>query len=170
MRIIIILFFAVFISACSSTYEQNILTEPNTKLIKNKSIIISTPQNGFYEHTEYKGSGRATASAIRAAFLHYSNQVTVNHDCSDLICLRRTQISHFDYYVIPEILHWEDRATEWSGKPDRIKIKIALYEGENLTESASTVISGKSKWATFGGDHPEDLLEVPVNQYIQSLF
>lgn len=27
----------------------------------------------------------------------------------------------FAYLVLPTLLHWEDRATEWSGKRDQIR-------------------------------------------------
>jgi hypothetical protein len=37
-------------------------------------------------------------------------------------------------------------------------------------EIASVVLSGKSRWATFGGDHPEDLLPEPVGQYVATLY
>lgn len=60
-------------------------------------------------------------------------------------------MSSFDHYIIPEILHWEDRATEWSGKPDKIEIKVTIHEGQDSKELTSAIISGKSKWATFGG-------------------
>ncbi|ELW8199044.1 DUF4823 domain-containing protein, partial [Yersinia enterocolitica] len=67
-------------------------------------------------------------------------------------------------------LHWEDRATEWSGKPDIIAIKITVYNAASDNIISSTIINGKSKWATFGGDHPQDLLAKPVSEYISSLY
>ena len=72
--------------------------------------------------------------------------------------------------VQPTIVHWEDRATEWSGKPDRMKVRLELYDvssGENLD---TVMISGKSKWATFGGDHPQELLPEPLRTYANTLF
>jgi hypothetical protein len=71
---------------------------------------------------------------------------------------------------VPEILHWEDRATEWSGIPDRVEVKLLVLEAQGNKEIASIVISGKSKWATFGGDHPQDLLPEPIKQYVESLY
>jgi Domain of unknown function (DUF4823) len=76
----------------------------------------------------------------------------------------------FDYYVVSEILHWEDHATEWSGLPDKIEVKIMVYDGGTGKELASTLIAGESKWATFGGDHPQDLLPEPLNSYVESLY
>jgi len=75
-----------------------------------------------------------------------------------------------DYFVVPEILHWEDRNTEWSGKKDVIEIKITVVDAASGSALASSVISGKSKWATFGGDHPQDLLPKPLQAYVDSLY
>ena len=149
MRIIAFCSCVVLLSGCASTYKHSTLAEPNAKLERGKTVLIATPTNGSYESKEYQNSGKMTASAVRAAFA-------------------RRNLGH-DYYVVPEILHWEDRATEWSGIPDRIEVKISIFDIDRK-ETASAVISGKSKWATFGGDHPQDLLPEPMNTYIESLY
>ena len=74
------------------------------------------------------------------------------------------------YLVQPRILHWEERATEWSGKPDRISIRLELIEVSSGETLDTTVLSGKSRWATFGGDHPQDLLPDPLSRYANALF
>jgi hypothetical protein len=74
------------------------------------------------------------------------------------------------YYAVPEILHWEDRATEWSGIKDKLEIKLTVYEAARPAPVASTVLSGKSKFMTFGGDHPQDLLPALIGAYVQSLY
>ena len=170
MRIAIFVVIATLISGCASTYKQSNLTEPAAKLLKGKSVVIATPTNGSYGNTEYSASGKMTALAVRAAFARFSNATTVSTNCRDLDCLKGNESSKFDYYAIPEILHWEDRATEWSGLPDKIEIKLSLYEAQSWKELATTIISGKSKWATFGGDHPQDLLPEPLNKYVESLY
>lgn len=168
MRKISALFALVLVSGCSAKYMQNDLSVPDSKLLSGKSVIIATPTNGRYGNENYQASGEMTASATRAAFARYSNRITVSASCSDIDCLKNQQ--SFDYYVVPEILHWEDRATEWSGLPDRVEIKVAIYDGETFETLASTIFSGKSKLATFGGDHPQDLLQEPLNSYIESLY
>ena len=170
MRIAALMIFTTIMTGCTATYKQNILAEPSAKLVRGKSVVISTPANGFYGNEEYLDSGRMTALAVRAAFAGFSNAVTVVPDCKDIECLKRVQSASFSYYVIPEILHWEERATEWSGIPDKIEIKVSIYDGQDKKELTSTIISGKSKWATFGGDHPQDLLPEPLNKYVGSLY
>jgi Domain of unknown function (DUF4823) len=107
---------------------------------------------------------------VKAAFSRFSNNVLVSEQCLGLDCLKIMPTERFEYYVEPEILRWEDRATEWSGKPDKIEIKISVYNARLGTEVASSVLSASSKWATFGGDHPQDLLPEPLTKYVESLY
>ncbi len=158
------------LSASGMINEQTALKSPTQKLQSGKSILIATPRNGFYESKEYTASGRTTALAVHAAFARHSNNITVSAECSNLDCLRGSQSASVDYYVVPEILHWEDRNTEWSGKKDKLEIKVAVYDAADGTELSNIIISGKSKWATFGGDHPQDLLPEPLNKYVESLY
>jgi len=76
----------------------------------------------------------------------------------------------FGYYVQPEILHWEDRATEWSGKSDRLEIQVLLYDTSSKSEIMSSSYKGKSQWLTFGGDHPQDLLPKPTEEFVDALY
>jgi Domain of unknown function (DUF4823) len=78
--------------------------------------------------------------------------------------------SEFKYLVYPTILHWEDRATEWSALPDRVEVKIDLIETATGKLLDSVVIRGKSGVATLGGDHPQDLLPKPVDEFVSTLF
>lgn len=105
---------------------------------------------------------------IRTHFARFTHANTVAPNCNSLSCLKETP-GGADYYVVPEILHWEDRATEWSGIPDKVEIKISVFD-KRQTELASTLISGKSKWVSPGGDHLQDLLAEPLNRCIESLY
>ncbi len=160
----------LLLSGCSSaTYKQDGLNETSYKLEKSSLIYILTPKNGRYESKQYSESGRTTAEAINSSFAEYSSQTKIINGCSELSCAPHPLESKSTYYVVPEILHWEDRATEWSMIPDKIKVKITVYN-KNHTEVSSNIFSGKSKIWTFGGDHPEDLLENPVSKYVKSLY
>lgn len=166
-----ILFFVVFIiSGCASTYKLSEVQLPTTKLDPFKSILISVPEDGWYENPQYRLSGKMTANAIRAAFAKKTSIVDVIDSCHGDECLKAISPIKYGYYVKPVILHWEERATEWSGKPDRIEIQVVIYDTGSKKVLATSSYTGKSKWATFGGDHPQDLLPKPTNQYINSLY
>jgi hypothetical protein len=133
------------------------------------SIAVATPRNGSYGDKVYPDSGIATANAVRSAFARHAGEVTVVPGCQMEACLREA-VPSASYFAVPEILHWEDRATEWSGKKDKLEIRLSIYSTSQGNVIASTVLSGKSKWATFGGDHPQDLLSEPLNEYVGSLY
>lgn len=169
MRYFPVLLLAILLSGCASTYKQTDLAMQTSRLENGKSVLIATPKNGAYGKYNYTKSGQMTALAVNAAFSKHTDKVEVASECSDLLCLQKKSQTSY-YYVIPEILHWEDRATEWSGIPDKIEIKLTIFNARNNRKLASTIISGKSKWATFGGDHPQDLLPEPISKFVDSLY
>ena len=141
---------AFIISGCTSTYTQTTLSEPTVTLQSGKVVVIAIPVNGSYEGKEYSGSGRSTALAVRAAFAKFASETSIIMECQTLSCLTEKAGTSTDYLVVPEILHWEDRATEWSGIKDKLEIKLSVYDARTGKELAATILTGKSKWATFG--------------------
>ncbi|HVA12975.1 MAG TPA: DUF4823 domain-containing protein, partial [Stellaceae bacterium] len=60
--------------------------------------------------------------------------------------------------------------TEWSGLPDRITLKLTVYDvatGQRLT---GTVLSSHSSWWTLGGDHPQDLLPETLKPFFDRVY
>lgn len=160
----------VFIMGCASTYKYNEISPTETKLDRAKGVFISTPEDGWYENKQYRNSGRMTANAVRSAFSKYASRAEVTSDCHGDDCFSRIDTNKYGYYVQPEILHWEERATEWSGLPDQIEIQIVIYDTATKSEIFNASYKGKSKWMTFGGDHPQDLLPEPTDQCVSSLY
>lgn len=165
--IIALLLIPLAITGCTSTYKMDVLKSPAGKLQQSYAVAIKTPQNGRYAETTYFNSGKMTADAFKNGFLKYSSDVKVASNKQ-----RRGDFSGLKnmYYIEPQILQWEERATEWSGKPDRIEIKVDLYDTSSMDHLSSVIINGKSKWLTMGGDHPQDLLATPVQNYLKTLY
>lgn len=170
MKTAALLFASLFLAGCSAKYQSLDIKQSNERLKPNEKVFIATPKNGFYSETVYQSSGQETASAVQAAFSRYTDSVTISSQCTDVECLARTYPLQTGLFVVPSILHWEDRATEWSMKPDKIEVKISVYNAQDNSLITSTIISGASKIATWGGDHPQDLLATPVNRYVASLY
>lgn len=159
-----------FLLGCTSTYKHSELQTTSEKLDPSVGVLISIPEDGWYQSTQYKNSGRMTANAVRAAFSKNANKVDFAFNCKNDECLSEIDIEKYGYFVKPIILSWEDRATEWSGKPDKIEIQLIVYDTITKEELANSTYTGKSKWATLGGDHPQDLLPAPTNSYVNSLY
>ena len=169
MKIILILF-VTLVSGCASTYKQSDLQSLSTNLDRSRGVLISVPEDGWYDNTQYHNSGKMTVNSIRAAFVKNTSRVDIINSCHGDECLETIDLVKYGYYIKPDILHWEERSTEWSGKPDIIEIQIVVFDSASKEEIANSTYTGKSKWATFGGDHPQDLLSEPTLNYINSLY
>ena len=165
-----LLTFAFLLTACSSTYQHSALQNPTAKLDPAKSVLVAVPENGWYGDKVYHSSGLMTANAVRGAFSKYTSKVIIAANCIGDECLKQLDANQYGYFVKPIILHWEDRATEWSGIPDTIEIQLIVLDAQTKQEIANASYTGKSKWATFGGDHPQDLLPEPTNAFVSRLY
>ena len=56
----------------------------------------------------------------------------------------------------PKILHWEDRATEWSGKADRVKVSLRRLDGPRLFPESPLIVGEIRKSPRF----PEQNVQV----------
>ncbi|WP_417760668.1 DUF4823 domain-containing protein [Shewanella sp.] len=156
--------------ADSINITQNMAAK-KTVIPESTTVYIALPRDGSYGNTNYSGSGKTVASIIRAAFLKHLVDVDVGRDYQSYKqALASSASQPVDLLVYPSILHWEDRATEWSGIPDKASIKIVIYSLSDESVISSVTIDGTSGLATFGGDHPQDLLPEPVGTYVDSLF
>jgi hypothetical protein len=160
------------ILGCTHTYEVTKTSQTsNAKLDKNAKAYVSVPEDGRYGDILYEGSGSTTAQAIQKAFAKHLSIIErgkrpeIYKDA-----LNSAQNGGFNYLIYPMITHWEDRATEWSGLSDKISVKLSIIDAQNDSTIDSVIINGKSRWGTFGGDHPQDLLHEPIEKYVDSLF
>jgi len=168
--LLVTLLAAFLLGGCVGIYEQRVVTAPESALEEGASVAIARPADGHYGETRYEGSGRAAAASVRAAFAAHSDRVEAFAICQSVNCLRGHTGNGFDYYAVPRILHWEERATEWSGRPDRIRVKLSVYAADGESPLASSIIIGESNLLTLGGDHPQDLLREPIVDYVDSLY
>ncbi|WP_174436430.1 DUF4823 domain-containing protein [Azospirillum brasilense] len=161
----------VALAGCADTHAVRSIAQPQQKLVTSNSVYVSVPDDGQYGKTTYNGSGKAAANIVAAAFRRRMPMVEVATQRQAIPqAVAAAKAAGATHLVAPEILHWEDRATEWSGKPDRAELDIQIIDVSSGATIAHGVISGKSGLGTFGGDHPQDLLPQPVEEYVEALF
>ena len=172
MRTLFIIFSTILLWSCTAVYHQvDLLDKPQFKLDPQSHVLIATTKDGQYGTIDYDGSGQMTSQEVMNTFLKHTKNVSISAICSSLgSCLVEARDAGYDYLVYPEILCWEDRATEWSGIPDRVEVKITLLTVDNGEIIHSAIISGRGKWASLKWDHPQDLLSRPINTYVSSLY
>jgi len=171
MRIPAVLTMAVALSGCADSHQWLPHQSGSAHLNRTDKIYIATPVDGEYGDHVYKGSGRNTAQIIYSAFLPRTTTVIVGSTASNLdLALEHARRSGKEIVVLPTILHWEDRATEWSMIPDKVEVNITVVQVSSGAVISSGVVKGESGIATFGGDHPQDLLPEPIEAFVSSLY
>jgi hypothetical protein len=171
MRLVSVALLVSLLSACADTHQLLRTGHELPKLNKNKIVYISVSKDGRYGKTVYSGSGPNTTQIVLSAFSQYAMRVESGHEYQTFEeALNAARKHGATYLVITTILEWEDRATEWSGIPDKATIKLSITDTANSETIDSVTIKGKSGLATFGGDHPQDLLPKPVGEYVKSLY
>lgn len=132
------------------------------------------PADGKYGNVDYPGSGSMSAGAVAAAFAQHLPRVDImSAPASPDAELAAARSGGFDYLILPMVAHWEDRATEWSGKRDRIEIVLRTTRVSDGKSLGLGSIVGRSRYGSVysgGGDQPEDLLAAPIKAYVDSLF
>lgn len=155
--------------SCTASYKYSV-NNPSSKALKNnKRIAITTSEDGSYGEKIYHGTGKTLSYEIREELRNYSNQITIFRDKENIDDFADDELESFDYIVVPEILHWEDRSTEWSGIPDRISFSIEIYDSQGrLLKSAK--LQGKSRSMSMTSTDPEKLIKKPLSDFLRSCF
>lgn len=172
MRIhIISLLIVLFITGCSHKYRTDAYQAPTETLSRSGSAYILLAGDGSYGRRTYNGSGATLSRETQRAISIYLNRVDIAANREELPhAFTKARKARISYVVEPIILHWEDRSTHWSGRPDRITVKIVVWDPLTEKVISSGVERASSKWGTFGGDHPQDLLPRMLARYCKRLF
>lgn len=166
--------FTLLIFLCAGCADSHQLVKQQSaelKLSAKDTIYVSVPKDGFYGTKVYMGSGMNTSTIIYSAFAKRTHTVNMGQAIQNFDeALTTARADNRRFLVFPTILRWEDRATEWSAIPDKVEVKIEVVDSLSGNTISSGIISGKSGLATFGGDHPQDLLPASVEEYVESLY
>lgn len=156
------LFVALSLAGCGSKSIVRSESQAAPTLDANSGAYVSLPEDGYSGGKLYAGSGKMTALSLAAALGARVARVEHAESQANLDASSTTaRGANCRYLFIPSIVAWEDRATEWSGRPDRLEILLKVYDlagtgRERLIDTAT--LKGSSTFFTFGGDHPQDML------------
>ncbi len=153
----------------SSDYSNNEIS--NIKFNR-QSVFVAMPPDGKFNSDRNIGSGKKTSKIIAKILSSHFRIVKLakrpKSKKNNLLNARKQKSSAL---VIPEILHWEDRNTFWSGKPDKIRVKLTIYDVNKGKVLTSKTFNLNSEWSMMTtSNEPEQLLIVPVKKYFSALF
>ncbi|MGZ8899594.1 MAG: DUF4823 domain-containing protein [Limisphaerales bacterium] len=171
-KIFSILSLILFFTGCKSSYTENDLTDTPPPILKSNSrIYVAIPFDATYKKEVMQGSGKQTAQAFQVAFMRYTRSVYTSKFPESLSeALEIARNGDMQYVLYPTIIRWEDRATEFTGRRDRLAVKADLIDLSTSKVVFSREVEATGKWMTDGGETPKDLLDQPAEQYANALF
>jgi hypothetical protein len=171
MRKLLIIIISLILSGCASVQYNRLTKEPLPKLDSSGSAYVLVPDDAMYFTKKCIGSGELIGNVIYVNFSKYLKRVEIAPSGEKLIDgMRKAKDSGFTYLVDSKILRWEDHPTEWSGQMDRIDMQMDIHDvkANRLIDSVNFV--GRGTWVTWGGYHPQHILNKGMPEYVDSLF
>jgi hypothetical protein len=127
---------------------------------QNEKIYIALSKNGIYKNQIYINSATAVSNNIYNILTSYTDKIEiakVNETLEETITYAKQ--NNIKYIIYPTIMHWEDRATQWSGRLDRVSINILIYD---VIQDKKLVYSNVNATTNINhiprNDKPEELL------------
>jgi hypothetical protein len=160
---------AMFTTGCTASYQHMTLNQPANELYPQSRFLLVTPVNGMYGNTVYPSSGFEVIQALTKELQHYTNAIATIPVPVTIEQIYPQDLAQTDYVIIPQILHWEDRATGWSFVPDRIEVRFDIYNNQRQLID-SYLINGRSAYIVWVSKQPNSLLPKPIRAMLKELF
>jgi hypothetical protein len=141
-------------------------------LIPDKSVVVSVPSDGSYHLRSYAGSGLEVAQNTATAFSRYAKRVEIANsgiqDKKGLLAAARS--ANVSYLIVPAIVHWEPRDTDWSGLPSQVDVSITVTEVETGREIRSTVLEARGAPTASVGSSIDALYLSVIGEHVAALY
>jgi len=160
------------LAGCKSSYSEKQLSQGPPPLVGNNArIYIAKPFDAVDRKKVAMESGKQAADSLFAAFSRHTRYIYAGKSSESVSeGLDSARKVRADFMVYPTLIEWTDRATEFSGRRDRLKLKVEVIELAESKVVFAQEIEATGRWMTDGGDTPADLLDQPLQNLVNSLF
>lgn len=123
-------------------------------------LCVLSAIDGVYQGDPYEGSGKEVAVRVKNALAMPIPQTRLIDSTDEIEGAQRCTESGAQYMLAPSIQHWEDRATQWSGLRDLIRIQVRLIQLQPPPPKIlkTGYFEARNGWLTFVNNPPEELL------------
>lgn len=168
MKTLIILALTAAMGGCAA--NKNVIPAHQAAPPNVDRCCVTTSPDGRYGDEVYTGSGRELSNRIVALLRESGMPQSVVVPAADAKAgAAQCQAEGARAMLIPAILHWEDRATQWSGSLDRITVDVAVADVATREILRRGTFQANNAWATFVNNPPEDLLDDKFAAFIRQL-
>ena len=167
---------AFLLSGCVATPVVTTQPRPigaNVPVRGDSIFCVMAPPDASFGGEVYSGSGREIAEKIRIALQKAGRQsCLVSQTQHDSITLAKEKGA--THVIETTVLQYEDHTTGWSGKPDRIELRISLYDIEQSQQQHTIFYEATSNvfaagFLEWGNPQPSELLGRDFDETIKKL-
>lgn len=165
LQILIIGVFSLMILGCATSRVDTHISQ-KSKIDKTKLIYVMQAKDGIYGGTVYHGSGLYVSKRILTTLRRTQPIAQLVEKTDEVEAVKIAKEKGASYLMVPELIHWEDRATAWSGYRDKVEIGLRLLRLEPVEVISSRSYYGTNNSITFLNTKPEDLLNEDFDKFI----
>lgn len=167
-KLVIVL--VLFLAACSSEYKTYSFDAPPQPLSSSEAAYVMMARDNFAASTGHPelgntgaGSGRMVSQIVHSVVLtRFSKSELAETPESLNQALAKARAMGAAYVFEPSIRNWEDWVTVWAGLPDRITIRITVWDAATGKKLASSV----ERASSFEVDQPQDLVPQIMKSFL----
>ena len=123
-------------------------------------------KDGAYGGKTYKGSGLNVSKIILRTLRNVQPLAQLVEETNEADAIKIAKQKDASYLIVPDLLHWEDRATAWSGYRDKVKIELRFLSLNPIETISSQTYYTTNNSITFLNTKPEDLLDERFDKFI----
>jgi hypothetical protein len=166
----LVVFLLLLLNACAYTqysFSPNNVQKDRPSLSDAFCVLLAS--DGAYGSIIYSGSGRTVSNRIIYAVRQKHPLTQFIETTDEDQAIQQCSSKGANYLISPQILHWEDRATQWSGMRDHVKIEIRLIKVNPKTFIRSAFFEARNNWLTFVNADPSELLGESFDKVIADI-
>jgi hypothetical protein len=133
MKYFITLLAATFLCACSvpRSVKEGGTTAGRTIDPAGKVLILSVGDGQEQGQSPAVGSGQGMVAALRMALGTHGVPLSTTSTATLNAGFDEAKKDGFDYVLLCNITLWEDNATAWSGKGDKLSISVQVFDTQS---------------------------------------
>ena len=164
-----LVFAVLFLASCASTDIRQISGSSGTTLNPQKSVYVAIPKGPT--SGDYQDVGQYVATALSEKLTDRGIKVTMAYKPASVDAeLASAADAKAGYLFVPVLTDWAHNATQWSGNPSTMGVRIEIFNVANSKEIRVDSLTSESSHISFFGTDPKDLLNDTLDDYVDELY
>jgi Domain of unknown function (DUF4823) len=157
MKHLVALLAAVLLCACSvpRSVKEGGAISGRTIAPTGKVLILSIADGQEQGQSPAVGSGQGMVAALRMALGAHGVPLSTTSTATLNAGFDEAKKDGFDYVLLCNITLWEDNATAWSGKGDKLSISVQVFDTQSHVLVAAATHSRVATGFTFVAGTPD---------------